>query len=140
MIPAKVDSFGRVEEEAIDVWEPRRGVALALKEVAPLMTHNQVSSLTQFYVSNGLGDRNEDVRKNMLSAALACVDLHGKDTINSLLPVFENFLDKAPDSGKFDAVRQSVVILMGSLARHLDRDDPKVNSLPIFMFIVKFLI
>lgn len=129
MIPAKVDSFGRIEEEAIDVWEPRRGVALALKELAPLLSHKQVSSLAQFYVSNGMGDRNEEVRKNMLSAALASVDLHGKDTINSLLPVFENFLDKAPDSSKFDSVRQSVVILMGSLARHLDRDDPKVKPI-----------
>ncbi|KAE8739724.1 hypothetical protein FOCC_FOCC014768 [Frankliniella occidentalis] len=129
MIPAKVDSFGRIEEEAIDVWEPRRGVGLALKELAPLLSHSQVSSLAQFYVSSGLGDHSEEVRKNMLSAALASVDLHGKDTINSLLPVFENFLDKAPDSRKFDAVRQSVVILMGSLARHLDRDDPKVKPI-----------
>ncbi|KAJ1530782.1 hypothetical protein ONE63_005633 [Megalurothrips usitatus] len=129
MIPARVDSFGRIEEDAIDVWEPRSGVALALKELAPLLSHNQISSLAQFYVSDGLGDRHENVRKNMLSAALACVDLHGKDNINSLLPVFENFLDKAPDSSKFDTVRQSVVILMGSLARHLDRDDPKVKPI-----------
>ena len=136
MIPAKVDSFGRIEEEAIDVWEPRRGVALALKELAPHLSHGQVSNLAQFYVSNGLGDRSEEVRKNMLSAALASVDLHGKDTINSLLPVFENFLDKAPDSGKFDAVRQSVVILMGSLARHLDRDDPKVCIFVLILMII----
>ena len=49
--------------------------------------------------------------------------------MNSLLSVFEEFLDKAPDSGSFDAVRQSVVILMGSLARHLERDDRKVKPI-----------
>jgi hypothetical protein len=38
-------------------------------------------------------------------------------------------LDKAPDSGSFDAIRQSVVILMGSLARHLERDDRKVKPI-----------
>jgi hypothetical protein len=52
-----------------------------------------------------------------------------QETVNSLLPVFEEFLDKAPDSGSFDAVRQSVVILMGSLARHLERDDRKVKPI-----------
>lgn len=65
----------------------------------------------------------------MLSAALAMVDLHGKETVNSLLPVFEEFLDQAPDSGSYDAVRQSVVILMGSLARHLDKDDKKIKPI-----------
>lgn len=49
--------------------------------------------------------------------------------MNSLLPVFEELLDKAPDSGSFDAVRQSVVILMGCLARHLERDDHKIKPI-----------
>lgn len=65
----------------------------------------------------------------MLSAGLAIVDQHGKNTVNSLLPIFEDFLDKAPDSSSYDAVRQSVVILMGSLARHLDKDDKKVKPI-----------
>jgi hypothetical protein len=52
-----------------------------------------------------------------------------QETVNSLLPVFEGFLDEAPDSGSFDSVRQSVVILMGSLARHLERDDRKVKPI-----------
>ena len=43
--------------------------------------------------------------------------------------MFEDFLDKAPDSSSFDAVRQSVVILMGCLARHLDRDDRKIKPI-----------
>ena len=128
-IPAKVDSLGRVVEESIDLWEPRCGVALALKELAPLLVPETVSSLVEFYVSTGLGDRNAQVRTNMLAAALAAVDLHGSDTVNSLLPVFEDFLDRAPKSGSFDAVRQSVVILMGSLARHLDVEDRKVQPI-----------
>ena len=43
-----------------------------------------------------------------------------------LLPVFEQFLDMAPDTSAHDTIRQSVIILMGCLARHLDKDDPKV--------------
>ncbi|XP_039292554.1 eIF-2-alpha kinase activator GCN1 [Nilaparvata lugens] len=129
MVPPRLDSLGRVVEQPVDTWEPRSGVALALKELAPLLTPHAVSHLTTFFVTTGLGDRSAQVRTNMLAAALAAVDLHGKDTVNSLLPVFEEFLDKAPDSGSYDAIRQSVVILMGCLARHLDRDDKKIKPI-----------
>ena len=44
-----------------------------------------------------------------------------------LLPVFEQFLDMAPDTSAHDTIRQSVIILMGCLAQHLDKDDPKVE-------------
>ena len=47
--------------------------------------------------------------------------------ISLLLPVFEQFLDMAPDTSAHDTIRQSVIILMGCLARHLDKDDPKVR-------------
>lgn len=49
--------------------------------------------------------------------------------MNSLLPVFEKFLSTAPNHAKFDAVRQSVVILMGSLAKHLDKNSPKIKPI-----------
>nr|CAD7442358.1 unnamed protein product [Timema bartmani] len=129
VVPPKLDSFGRVIEQPIDMWEPRSGVALALTQIAPLLNSQSVVRLITFFVPTGLGDRNQQVRKNMLAAALAAVDIHGKETVNNLLPVFEDFLDKAPDSGSFDAVRQSVVILMGSLARHLEKDDRKVKPI-----------
>nr|BAN20950.1 translational activator gcn1 [Riptortus pedestris] len=129
MVPARVDSLGRIVEKPIDTWEPRSGVALALAQLAPLLTPDKVADLAKFYVEKGLGDRNETVRHNMLTAALAAVDLHGKDTVNTLLPIFEPVLDKGPDCSSYDAVRQSVVILMGSLARHLDKDDKKIKPI-----------
>jgi hypothetical protein len=49
--------------------------------------------------------------------------------VNTLLPIFEPVLDKDPDIGSYDTVRQSVVILMGSLARHLDKDDRKIKPI-----------
>lgn len=52
-----------------------------------------------------------------------------QDNVNSLLPVFEEFLKNAPNDASYDAVRQSVVILMGSLAKHLDKNDPKVKPI-----------
>ena len=49
--------------------------------------------------------------------------------MNTLLPVFEGFLHNTPVSRAYDPVRQSIVILMGNLAKHLDQDNPKVKPI-----------
>lgn len=51
--------------------------------------------------------------------------------MSSQLPVFENFLDKAPKSGGYDAVRQCVVLLVGSLARHLEPKDARIKPITL---------
>ncbi|XP_053625141.1 stalled ribosome sensor GCN1 isoform X2 [Plodia interpunctella] len=131
LIPAKLDQFGHVVEGAVDEWGSRRGVALALKALAPLLSADEVADAMRFFVEEALADRHEVVRGDMLDAAMAIVDLHGKETISSLLPVFENFLDRAPKSGGYDAVRQSVVLLVGSLARHLAPGDARVRPITL---------
>ena len=44
---------------------------------------------------------------------------------------------QAPNSAKFDIVRQHVVILLGTLAQHLDKGDAKVR--PIVVKLVQTL-
>lgn len=60
---------------------------------------------------------------------VSCVLCISQDNVSSLLPVFEEFLKNAPQDASYDSVRQSVVILMGSLAKHLDKNDPKVKPI-----------
>lgn len=129
MIPPKLDQFDREIEPAIDQWGPRRGVAFAICQISQFFDEKQVFSTIQFMVSKGLGDRDEMVHKEMLAASLAIVDKHGKETIARLLPVFEEFLDKAPNSSRYDNIRQAVVILMGSLARHLEVSDERIQPI-----------
>lgn len=137
LTPAVVDNFGRELQPPMDVWEPRAGIGLALYRIVPLMDDTTVVRLAGFFVPKGLGDREDSVKKTMLNAAVAMVDQHGKETITKLLPIFEKFMDDAPKSGSFDSVRQSVVILMGSLARHLEKEDPRVK--PIIFKLVDAL-
>ncbi|KAH8417300.1 hypothetical protein KR222_008388, partial [Zaprionus bogoriensis] len=129
LIPPKLDKFDREIEPAFDQWKPRRGVAIAITQIAQFLSIEDINNLMQFMVSHGLGDREEIVHKEMLAAALKIVDLHGKETIVSLLPVFEEFLDKAPKSQSYDNIRQAVVILMGSLARHLEKEDKRIDPI-----------
>ena len=129
MSPPVMDHLGRIVEQACDHWEPRSGIALALAKIQPYYDDFMVTQAVSFFVPQGLGDRNEVVRKDMLGAAVVTIDNHGKNTVADLLPVFEDFLDNAPADSSYDIVRQSVVILMGGLARHLDKEDPKVRPI-----------
>ena len=101
--PPVLDGLGRVVQEAIDHWEPRQGLALALQNLAGSLTNDPelIEKATNFLVKEGLIDRKEAVRKTMLKAAMAIVDLHGKATAEDLLPVFEDFLDNAPKEQKY---------------------------------------
>ncbi|XP_069071140.1 stalled ribosome sensor GCN1 isoform X2 [Pleurodeles waltl] len=128
--PPVLDALGRViSESPPDQWEARCGIALALNKLSQYLDGSQVKPLFQFFVPEALNDRNPEVRKCMLDAALSALNTHGKDSVSSLLPVFEEFLRNAPNDASYDAVRQSVVILMGSLAKHLDKSDPKVKPI-----------
>uniref|UniRef100_K7G7X0 GCN1 activator of EIF2AK4 n=1 Tax=Pelodiscus sinensis TaxID=13735 RepID=K7G7X0_PELSI len=128
--PPVLDALGRViSESPPDQWEARCGIALALNKLSQYLDSSQVKPLFQFFVPDALNDRNPEVRKCMLDAALSTLNTHGKENVNSLLPVFEEFLKNAPNDANYDAVRQSVVILMGSLAKHLDKSDPKVKPI-----------
>ncbi|XP_062399503.1 stalled ribosome sensor GCN1 [Sardina pilchardus] len=128
--PPVLDALGRVISEAPpDQWEARCGIALALNKLAQYLDESQVTPLFLFFVPDALNDRHTEVRRCMLDAALSALNTHGKDNVNSLLPVFEEFLKDAPQDASYDSVRQSVVILMGSLAKHLDKSDPKVKPI-----------
>ncbi|KAK9522292.1 hypothetical protein VZT92_018767 [Zoarces viviparus] len=128
--PPVLDALGRViSESPPDQWEARGGIALALNKLSLHLDEAQVTPLFLFFVPDALNDRHTEVRRCMLDAALSALNTHGKDNVTSLLPVFEEFLKDAPQDASYDSVRQSVVILMGSLAKHLDKSDPKVKPI-----------
>lgn len=56
-----------------------------------------------------------------------------------LMSHFESCLGNLDDSQQGDAVRQAIVVLMGSLAKHMDKDDPKVMTLQ-FITVLNFLL
>ncbi|XP_030828154.1 eIF-2-alpha kinase activator GCN1-like isoform X1 [Strongylocentrotus purpuratus] len=128
--PPVMDTLGRViSESPPDQYDARCGIAIALSEIAPHLLMRHVPELFKFLVPKGLGDRNAEVQKEMLNAGMAAIIQQGKPNVATLLPLFEKFMDEAPDSSSYDTVRQSVIILMGSLARHLEKEDPKVKPI-----------
>ena len=124
------DQFGRVSNETIiDEWESRSGIANATAHLAENVPSDFVLELFTFFVYKSLNDRNESVKNKMLEASIAALNFHGRSHINVLLPLFERYLEEAPKLAAYDSVRQNVVILMGTLAKHLDKNDAKVGPI-----------
>ncbi|CAH8563787.1 unnamed protein product [Schistosoma rodhaini] len=86
-------------------------------------------NIFRFLVSDGLNDRNTAVQSEMLQAGLRTVRNFGKQYIGQILPILENYVNKAPNIPELDSVRQSILILTGSLSQHLDTTDPRVGTI-----------
>ncbi|KAG2444413.1 hypothetical protein HXX76_001166 [Chlamydomonas incerta] len=109
----------------------RIGVAAALRAVAPRLGDGDVNPALDFLVGSGLADGEEAVREHMVAAGMAVLDAHGAAHAPRLLPLFEGHLDRKgkcatpEEEERFDLVREGVVVLLGTIARHLPPSDPK---------------
>ncbi|CAN6297987.1 unnamed protein product [Urochloa humidicola] len=110
-------------------WLGRQGIALALHSIADVLASKDLPVVMTFLISRALADPNVDVRGRMINAGILIIDRHGKENVPLLFPIFESYLNKkASDEETYDLVREGVVIFTGALAKHLSKDDPKVQS------------
>ncbi|KAK0708587.1 armadillo-type protein [Lasiosphaeris hirsuta] len=125
----QLDEFGMPKKQDLsDPWEARHGIALAFKELSPHLTKPQLDPLFSFLIEHGpLGDHNATVRAQMLDAANTAIEIHGKGILDRLMKTFEHTLE-VPDTNSeaADRVNEAVIIMYGSLARHLKSGDAKI--------------
>ena len=113
-----------------DPWEGRCGISEALAVCAPLLPATDIANVVFMFVEVALGDRNDKAQATALKASIAIVDSHGKEQVNLLYPIIESRLvSLSKQDGRGDIVRQSAVVLLGTLAKHLDKADPKIPSI-----------
>ena len=80
----------------------------------------------KFVIPGALSDPRPEVREAIMAAARAAITTHGEELSGKLMSHFEECLNTAPDTHEADAIRQSAVVLMGTLAKHIDKQNPKV--------------
>lgn len=131
--PPELDKFGlAVNKHALEVdqWESRSTIALALKYLSPLCgSQEAVQKIFHFLVDREtLGDKEDLVCQELLEVGVDIIKQHGLDHVEILIPVFEKCLAQADTaSKKQDRIRESVIILYGSLGRHLDASDERLT-------------
>eukprot|EP01114_Cavostelium_apophysatum_P005269 TRINITY_DN1605_c0_g1_i7.p1 TRINITY_DN1605_c0_g1~~TRINITY_DN1605_c0_g1_i7.p1 ORF type:complete len:2557 (-),score=707.41 TRINITY_DN1605_c0_g1_i7:133-7803(-) len=116
------------KEETRTKINSRRGVALAIGACASELPPKEISLVFTFLLGRGLSERNEEVRQKFVQAGLDVIQSHGESQAAVLFPFFENYLNR-PDNATQDRVRESVVIFVGTLAKHLGPADPKVGQI-----------
>ncbi|ODV83450.1 hypothetical protein CANARDRAFT_29904 [[Candida] arabinofermentans NRRL YB-2248] len=133
--PPIKDEYGLIiksSAEQKDTWEERSGVALCLKYLAPLFTaSSDVELVFKFLINEkGLGDKEPIVRQELQDAGMSIINAHGKVHVETLIPIFEAGLN-AKDQGTRiqDHIKESIIILYGNLARHLDESDNRIDEI-----------
>lgn len=123
--------------------------ATTLQLLAEFLRPEDVLSLFALLITGGaLGDQDAQVRNRLLEvgftiytgqrnwpddlsiqAGVAAIDLHGKANLQPLIAIFEGFLAKpSSPTEEHDRITESVVILFGRLARHLDPSDERIAT------------
>ncbi|KIW26706.1 uncharacterized protein PV07_06517 [Cladophialophora immunda] len=127
----KRNKFGIVQKgELVDQWEKRSGLALAFKELSSVLSGSALVPFMNFLISDGaLSDRNATVRAEMVETGTVFVAARGKECLEPLMELFEKVL-QAPDKGteESDWVNEAVIVLYGSLARHLPDGDRRIGN------------
>jgi hypothetical protein len=113
-----------------DPWEARHATAESFYQLAALISTDHIISFFQFLIQDeALGDRHAEVRRRMLEAGMLILQLHGKSQLPGLISTFEGCLaSKEAATESSDHIRQAVVILLGSLAQHLEKSDPRIKE------------
>ena len=125
--PPKKDSFGReLFIDYHDPWESRMGVAKAMEHVPKFVEPSLVMEFLQFVLPGALSDSNSNVQDAIMTAAKVAISTHGEELAGELMAHFEHCLQSAGDTHEADTVRQFAVVLMGNLAKHMDKKNPKV--------------
>ena len=108
----------------------RLGTAEALTSLATLMGPAELPVVAAFLLGRGLSDADEGVRARMIDAGVAVIDAGGSEGANALLPIFDRFTQAGQAEGMsvemYDVVREGVTVLLGALAKHLPKGDPRV--------------
>ncbi|PGH14782.1 hypothetical protein AJ79_02798 [Helicocarpus griseus UAMH5409] len=125
------DAYGmpmKVDQQ--DKWEPRSGIALALGAMAKGFQGDQIVALLEFLINEGpLIDKNALVRRQMAESGSTVIALKGGEKVEQLMQLFEKTLetsDKASEQS--DWLNEAVIVLYGSLARHLKSGDKRVDT------------
>ncbi|AET38079.1 Gcn1p Ecym_2344 [Eremothecium cymbalariae DBVPG len=122
------DEFGLVvisAAEQKDPWHERNTTAIAFKHMSPLFKDSrQVIKFIHFAIQSGaLGDQDPVVRQGMKEAGIEIINEHGAENVEELIPIFEQPLTSESEV----RIKENVIILYGSLARHLETADPRVD-------------
>ncbi|KAL4942009.1 hypothetical protein BDV06DRAFT_170707 [Aspergillus oleicola] len=125
------DKYGMPKKvDTTDIWESRSGIALAFGAMQSLFEGDQIVSFLRFLIERGpLIDKSGVVRAQMADSGKAVIAAHGQEKVEELMKLLQTTLETSDKGSETsDLLNEAVVVLYGSLARHLKSDDPRLQT------------
>ncbi|TFK26296.1 translational activator GCN1 [Coprinopsis marcescibilis] len=133
ILAPEFDQYGMVIASSLDrsdPWPARLATAHTFEKLAEVFPVAHLEPFFNFLIqSEALGDRDAEVRKGMLNAGTAVIDLHGSERLAALISIFESQLSRPSTTETGDHIKEAVVILFGRVARHLDASDDRIPKI-----------
>ncbi|KAE8163123.1 armadillo-type protein [Aspergillus tamarii] len=129
-VPEK-DMYGMPKKmDMADHWEFRSGIALAFTAMTNGFEGEQILSFLRFLIERGpLIDRSPVVRAQMADSGRSVIAERGQHKVEELMNILETTLETSDKGSETsDLLNEAVVVLYGSLARHLKADDPRLQT------------
>ncbi|KAL4779325.1 armadillo-type protein [Aspergillus varians] len=125
------DKYGMPKNvDTLDHWESRSGIALAFEAMQNLFEGEQIVSFLRFLIERGpLIDRSGVVRAQMADSGKSVIAMRGQEKVEELVKLLETTLETSDKGSETsDLLNEAVVVLYGSLARHLESNDPRLQT------------
>ena len=125
------DMYGMpLKMDMTDHWECRSGIALAFNSMANGFEGDQTVSFLRFLIERGpLIDKSSAVRTQMADSGRSVIALRGQEKVEELMQLLETTLETSDKGSQTsDLLNEAVVVLYGSLARHLKANDPRLQT------------
>ncbi|KAL3473614.1 armadillo-type protein [Aspergillus californicus] len=125
------DKYGMPKKmDGADQWDFRSGIALAFGAMQNSFAGEQVVSFLRFLIERGpLIDRSGVVRAQMAESGKSVIAVRGQEKVEELMKLLQTTLETSDKGSETsDLLNEAVVVLYGSLARHLEADDPRLQT------------
>lgn len=125
--PPKLDEFGLVIKSSLndkDRWEMRSTIALILTKAALMYDSRDTVRVFEFLINlKALDDANDLVREELQNAGVTIIKTFNQPEL--LIPIFEHGLETLEEN----TIKESIIILYGSISQHLSPQDPRIYTL-----------
>lgn len=125
------DAYGMPKKmDMTDHWALRSGIALAFNAMANGFEGDHIVSFLRFLIERGpLIDKNSTVRAQMADSGRSVIATRGQYKVEELMKLLETTLETSDKGSQTsDLLNEAVVVLYGSLARHLKAEDPRLQT------------
>ena len=119
----------KLQEKSEESADTRLAIARCLTSCSKFLSGDIVTTMCKTNFSTGLADPSSKVKEEMRTMGLSLITRLDTGQIQHTLTLLEEHLNSYPETKEYDDTKSSLIILYATLAKSLDKNDPKIHSI-----------